>query len=171
MTSSSPASNFLNPSNSSVFLGKSAFICDPDLDHIVPLAPLVDTVPSQATDIITHSLYQSIPPNSVPSFSPTSVNSDGSVHSSVSSPVSYFVPADEVRRSVRHWQASSYLQGYACSLNLVISPHLLDNVLSYDHLSQDQKSFVMNIRVIEEPKYYHEAAEKPEQQQAIQQEL
>lgn len=102
LTSSSPASNFLNPSNSSVFLGKSAFICDPDLDHIVPLAPLVDTVPSQATDIITHSLYQSIPPNSVPSFSPTSVNSDGSVHSSVSSPVSYFVPADEVRRSVRH---------------------------------------------------------------------
>lgn len=102
LTSSSPASNFLNPSNSSVFLDKSAFICDPDLDHIVPLAPLVDTVPLQATDIITHSLYQSIPPNSVPSFSPTSVNSDGSLHSSVSSPVSYFVPADEVRRSVRH---------------------------------------------------------------------
>lgn len=44
-------------------------------------------------------------------------------------------------------------------------------MLSYDLLSPNDKSFVMTVGVVEEPKHYHEATRKPEWQQAMQQEL
>lgn len=129
-------------------------VCDPYLDLMVPMLPLVAIVHPQVFDSL---------PVSNSSASNFGFSSHSFAHSFSHSPD----PPLEVRRSIRHRYAPSYLQDYDCGINLVFSPCSLSKVLSYDQLSPDHKSFVKVVGVIEEPRHYHEVARNLEWQHAI----
>lgn len=77
------------------------------------------------------------------------------------------------RKSSRQIKKPSYLHDYHCNLayhkthTSQTHPYPISNVLGYDSLSESYKSYILNITMDIEPKFYHQAVKFPEWKQAM----
>lgn len=84
----------------------------------------------------------------------TSVETSLALDSGVSAPVA---KAEIPRRSARQHKSQTYLQGYECNSFYPIQKHH-----SYSNFSPQYSSYVMQVKSVYEPDFYHLAIKWPE---------
>lgn len=116
-----------------------------------------DGVPSDNRALSILQLTQYLLKDSFSPFSPT-LSSESYFDSSSSprsSSISYSPPI--LRRSIRDRHPSLYLKDFDCDPPIQHSPHIIAQILSYDHFSPTNKIFYVDYWIYSEPKTYHEA--------------